>query len=100
MATPAQRAHECSGISDGKLSVKRAGRTGHVKDDDIHVRAFQDLLFGLMRSECPETSKETLPCLHLPQGGGTQLGLDSGELVAPLPSPTSVNTALYLQDPK
>lgn len=71
-----------------------------MKDDDIHVRAFQDLLFGLMRSECPETSKETLPCLHLPQGGGTQLGLDSGELVAPLPSPTSVNTALYLQDPK
>lgn len=81
-------------------SVKREGRTGHVKDDDIYVRAFQDLLFGLMRSECPETNKETLPCLHLPEGGGTQLGLDSGELVATPPPSTSVKTALCLQDPK
>lgn len=74
-----------------------------MKDDDIYVRSFQDLLFGLMRSECPETNKETLPCLHLPEGGGTQLGLDSGELVANPPPPhthTSVKTALCLQDLK
>lgn len=40
-----------------------------MKDDDIYVRSFQDLLFGLARSECPETNKETLPCLHLPEEG-------------------------------
>lgn len=58
-----------------------------MEDDGIYVRAFQDLPFGLMRSECPETSKKTPPCLHLPEGGGTQLGLDSGELIGTPPLP-------------
>ena len=57
-------------LVSGTENVMGVGRPGHVKDGDIHVRACQDLPWcivkpwaecpvGLMRSGCPETSRET-----------------------------------------